>query len=545
MNNLTALLLSMTMIVALRAHPPAPSYQWARSMGDIGRDIGRAICTDQQGNVIVAGYFQEKITLFQTSYQGRGMDDLLLIKLDASGNIIWAKTAGGPLSDMAYGVATDRSGNIYLTGTFDSMAFFDNKVLFSYGKTDAFLAKYSPDGEIIWVQKAGGPDTDAAMAVAVDKEGSAYITGRFERFAAFGTTIITSSGFFDVFFAKYHRDGTLAWVKKAGGIKEDVGLGIAVDTFGNCYATGYFNETIDFQTDVLTTPSVSSEIFIVKIDSMGKYDWARQAGSLRGDAAYAIAVDEQRNSYITGYFADRAYFGQHTLEVVAYNDLFVAKYNAKGICLWARSAGGRLLDIGTGIAVAKDGSVYVTGIIDSTVFFESDTIFLSQRDDTFIAKWDRQGNYQWVKPAGGPNSQIGMAICTDHAAHIYLTGYYYNKLVFDDTTLTQQQDADIFVAQLFDPDLTLQVMPLTRHPWLRIYPNPAHHLLTLRPASYQAEKHLLRIMDTFGNVWWENSIVFVPEQEVSLDISGWKKGIYFLHISDEKQAASYRFMISR
>jgi hypothetical protein len=352
----------------------AQSFQWARSAGDIGRDAGRAVCVDKDGNVIVAGYFAGKIK-FDVTYTGRGLNDMFIAKFNPDGDLLWVKTAGGPLSDIAYGVAADNEGNIFVTGEFDSLAFFDSRVVFSAGKSDIFIAKYSSSGQLIWVERAGGQQSDAANAIAVDKDGGVYITGRFESFASFGTTVINSSGFYDVFFAKYDNDGNLAWVKKAGGVKEDVGLGIAVDTFNNCYATGYFNETVNFQVATLSTPSVSSEIFIIKIDSVGEYEWANQAGGLRGDAAYAIAVDDDRNSYITGYFADRAYFGQHTLDIVAYNDIFVAKYSAKGVCLWAKSAGGRLLDIGTGIDVANDGSVYVTGVIDSVVIFENDTVF--------------------------------------------------------------------------------------------------------------------------------------------------------------------------
>jgi hypothetical protein len=518
------------------------SFQWVRSFGDIGRDVGRAVCTDNQGNVIVAGYFQGDIKLGNVTYYGRGLDDIFLIKYDAEGKLLWAKTAGGPLADGAYGVATDKDGNIYIAGQFDSLVYFDNKVVFSNGKTDVFLAKYSASGQIIWVEKAGGPQSDGATAVAVDKEGSAYITGKFENFAAFGSRVINSAGFLDIFFAKYHADGSLVWIKRAGGIKEDAGLGIAVDTFGNCYATGYFNETANFEVEILSTPSTSAEIFIVKIDSVGEYEWAHQAGGLRGDVAYAIAVDEARNSYITGYFSDVAYFGQHTLQVVAYNDIFVAKYNAKGICQWARSAGGRLLDIGTGISVAKDGSIYITGVVDSVVFFENDTVFISRKDDTFVAKWDRNGNYQWVRLAGGPNSQIGMAICAGRQQDVYFTGYYYATIDFTDTVLVQQQDADIFLAKLYDPFMS-GIEKTQYAAEIKVYPNPCLKNFYLSSNAFSNRSVYVTITNLSGKTVIDALFNFSPEGNIIFDASEWSEGLYFIKTMTEHHTAASRMVI--
>jgi hypothetical protein len=519
----------------------AQTIQWARSGGEIERDAGRAVCSDKDGNIIVAGYFSGKV-FFDTLYQGRGTDDAFLVKFSKEGDLIWVITIGGPREDAAMGVDTDKEGNIYVTGEFDSLMILENKVLFSAGGKDIFLAKYNSNGQLIWAQRAGGTGYDSGNAISVDKNGSAYITGKFENFASFGTQVITSNGFFDIFFAKYDTDGNLLWLKKAGGVKEDVGLGIATDTLGNCYATGYFNETVDFEASILSTPSVSSEIFILKIDSVAEYDWVHQAGGLRGDVGYSIDVDFDRNSYITGYFTDIAYFGNNSVTAVSYNDIFVAKYSPKGLNLWAKSAGGRLLDIGTGVAVAKDGSVFVTGVIDSVVYFETDTIFLSRKDDVFIAKWDKNGNYKWVKTAGGVNSQIGLAICTGNDKDVYITGYFYSQIDFGDTIIYQPNDADIFVAKLNDPLLSDEVIKKQTIA-VNVYPNPVNDLTRIESDDFLNKVIELSITDIAGKVFLETKHQLMNINAIDLDISMLNEGIYFIRIESESFTFVQRVII--
>jgi len=520
----------------------AQSFEWVRSGGEIERDAGRAVCVDDEGNVIIAGYFSGKVT-FDTLYQGRGTDDAFITKFNAAGDLLWVKTLGGPLEDLAYGIDTDKDGNIYVTGDFDSLIIIENRVLFSSGGKDVFIAKFNSNGDLLWAERAGGMGFDSGNAIAVDKEGSVYVTGKFENFAAFGTEVVTSNGFFDVFFAKYDTDGNLVWLKSSGGVKEDVGLGIAIDTFNNCYATGYFHDVVDFEVAVLSTPSTSSEIFVLKIDSVGEYDFAVQAGSLRGDVAYAIAVDVNRNSYITGYFADIAFFESHSVTAVANNDVFVAKYSAKGVCLWVKSAGGRLLDIGTGIDVAEDGSVYITGVIDTIAFFETDTVFLSRKDDVFIAKYDRNGNYQWVKTAGGVNSQIPLALCIGHNKDVYITGYYYAQLDFGDTIIYQPNDADIFLAKLYDPLLSVfekQQETIS----VNLFPNPAWSSIHAESASFLNKELNIAITDISGKTVYE-TVKYIDDTSIEIDVSAFNNGLYLLQMVSDNFSATQRLVIAR
>jgi hypothetical protein len=509
----------------------AQVFEWARSAGELSRDAGRGICVDKDGNVIVAGYFSGKIKFDETTYEGRGIDDIFIAKYNPAGDLLWARTAGGPLDDIAVSVAADNEGNIFVAGSFDSIAFFDNVLLTSNGGIDGFITKYNTNGDLVWVKKIGGVGVDRGFAVAADYKGAAYITGTFEGFAAFGNSVLTSKGNADVYVAKYSADGDVEWAKRAGGNQEDLGLGIAVDFERGCYITGSFKNLADFGDEAFFTPSVSSEIYIAKIDSAGQWEWAEQAGGLTGDAGYAVAVDDQKNSYITGYFADEAYFGNFTLLARGYNDIFVAKYGAKGLCLWATHEGGTSLDLGTGIAVASDGSIFVSGAIDSIANFSIDTIGTGKRQDIFLAKWDKNGNYQWVREGGGANFQLAMAVAVGNDQDIYVTGYFYALLELGDTTLVQTQDADMFLLKYKDPLLSVAEYK-EDVPQLLLYPNPTSSAIVIKSSDLRIENIVL--YDVAGKIqssFTQKEITTESQDNLyRLNISHLAKGTYFCQI---------------
>lgn len=517
----------------------AQNLEWARSAGELSRDAGRGVCVDVAGNVIVTGYFSGLIK-FDETYTGRGSDDIFIAKFDSDGNILWVKTAGGPNDDIAIGVAADNEGNIFVAGSFDSVAFFDNVLLTSNGKKDVFIAKYNSAGDLIWVKRAGGAGFDQAFAITVDKFGEVYVTGVFEGFAGFGNNLLTSKGNTDIFIAKYDVSGNTIWAKRAGGSKEDFGFSIATDFERSCYITGSFNGLADFGNTTIEAPSVSSEIYIAKIDSLGQWEWIQQAGGLTGDAAYAIAVDNDRNAYITGYYSAIAYFGGYSLEAQAYNDIFVAKYSTKGLCVWAKSAGFLGLDIGTGISVAGDGSVFVAGAIDSIGVFESDTIGAANDQDMFLAKWDKFGNYQWVRSGEGANFQLAMATAVGKEKEVYVAGYYYAVLELGDTTLIQTQDADMFLLKYKDPMLSNAEILFGKNE-LRIYPNPFQNSFYIN--FNRSMPDLIEVYSNIGQLQ-PAEIKTMNNNTVSVSLSNASSGIYFLKCVIGKEIITKKVIVN-
>ncbi len=236
------------------------------------------------------------------------------------------------------------------------------------------------------------------------------------------------------------------WAKKAGGTSNESGKSIAVDDNGNSYVTGYFYGSATFGTTTLS----GSGIFVAKMDSNGNWLWAKQAGGLYSGYSYGIAVDANENSYVTGYFSGSATFGTTTLTSSSeyYSDIFVAKLDSSGNWLWAKQAGGTDCHDGYGIAVDADGNSYVTGYFYGSATFSTTILTSNGYEDIFVAKLDSSGNWLWAKKAGGTNYDDGYGIAVDANGNSYVTGYFLGDADFGNTTLTSSGGSDIFVAKL-------------------------------------------------------------------------------------------------
>mgnify|MGYP000106108991 CR=1 FL=1 len=213
-----------------------------------------------------------------------------------------------------------------------------------------------------WAKGIGSDDYLYSQNISTDASGNCYITGYFQGTATFGTTQITSSGNSDIFIAKYDTEGNFQWVRKAGGTtNSDAGNGISADASGNCYITGYFQGTATFGTTQITI-SGYSDIFIAKYDTDGNFQWVKKAGGVEYDEGYGIAVDASGNCYVTGFFRQTATFGTTQITSSGNSDIFIAKYDTDGNFQWVRKAGSTNYDYGNGIATDASGNCYVTGV---------------------------------------------------------------------------------------------------------------------------------------------------------------------------------------
>ena len=181
-----------------------------------------------------------------------------------------------------------------------------------YFMLNVSLSAQTPEWQ--WATNAGGSDVDFGNGIAIDSNDNSYIIGYFEYSASFGSYSVTSYGSTDIFVAKIDTNGNWQWAVNAGGISSDSGYAIAVDSNGNSFVTGYYRDNANFGPYILTSNGVQ-DIFIAKIDTNGNWQWAASAGGSSDDIARAIAIDNNGNSYITGNFRNTA--------VIIYIDYFI------------------------------------------------------------------------------------------------------------------------------------------------------------------------------------------------------------------------------
>jgi PKD repeat protein len=264
------------------------NFVWAKSMGGTSTDWGRAIAFDSADNVYTTGVFQETVDFDPGpgiyNLYSAGFRDIFVSKLDSSGNFVWAKSMGGAGCDEGYGIAVDSTGNVYTTGELEGTADFDPGAgtynLTSAGHYDICVSKLDSSGNFIWARSMGGTEGDEGICIAVDSAGSVHTTGRFQGTADFdpgaGTYNLTSAGQWDTFVSKLDSSGNFVWAKSTGGASWEERDGIAVDSSGNVYTTGEFQDAADFDPGPGTYSLTSAgdwDIFVSKLDGPDDIDY--------------------------------------------------------------------------------------------------------------------------------------------------------------------------------------------------------------------------------------------------------------------------------
>ncbi len=365
----------------------------------------------------------------------------------------WARQTEGLASAEGFATATDPWGNAFVTGFFIGSTTFGSTTI-SGGPI--FVAKYNPDGNLIWIASADGTSNDKGNAITVDTSGDAYITGTFSAFGnstTFGDTTITGTDGENIFVAKIDSSGTWLWAVQAGsptgGLQNnDFGSGIDVDAAGNSYICGNFKSTVDFG-DTSLVSAGSSDIFVAKYNSSGEFQWARRAGGLAGDFANAISVDISGNSYVTGGFLGTADFEDTTFVSKGDDDLFIAKYNTASELEWIHHVGGTTTDHGTGIGLDGSNNAYICGALNSAYATFGDTTLNAafEGSNIFLAKCNSEGEFLWARLAGDRFHGNVQSLSADPSGNFFITGYYAGLAIFAGDTMSTSTFADrnIFV----------------------------------------------------------------------------------------------------
>lgn len=423
-------------------------YQWSQQSGGAGNweDGFNAITVDDVGNIYVTGYSDE----------GATNKDYVTIKYLADGSLAWKSHYSGLGSDdddAASDIATDPSGNVYVTG---SSAGYSSTYW-----TDFATIKYNAAGDTLWTARLGGSGmpNDRATALAVDGKGYAYVTGYVEGPVEERYNYAT---------VKYTPDGDTAWVRtyNGAGSDEDRAYAVAVDDDRNVIVTG-------------SSWGTFNDYATLKYDSTGALKWvARYNGPANSeDYAWDLKVDLSGYIYVTGY---------STGTNLKY-DCLTIKYNPQGGEEWVARYNGpdNLHDYATKLGIDDHSNVFITGYSEN-----APSPYISTTD-ILTVKYDSEGNEKWVHRYNGPgnyNDQAG-DIWVDESGLAYVTG---------SCTYYQQTAPPELVALKFSAPNAI-AHPVSGPVWFNGYPNPASDDFMVT-VSMNAINGILEITDLSGRL---------------------------------------------
>jgi hypothetical protein len=360
----------------------------------------------------------------------------------------WAQRFGGSSGDQVLGVATDAAGNIVVVGSFRSTANFGGANLVSPGGMDVFIAKYSASGAHLWSKRFGGSGDELAQTVAIDRSGAIVVGGYFASASidlGGGAHANAAPGVWDGFVAKYSSTGQYLWSSTFGGVNQDSVEGLAVDSSGDVVATGLFKGTnIDFAGRALSSTWGGPDTFIVKLSGVdGASIWAKNINCGGPDLGSGVAIDQDDSIFVAGQFFGTADFGGGALTTAGMNDVYLAKYSPSGGFVWAKRFGAANDDLAASVAVDGGGNVAITGVFYGSVAFGGATLRNPSNvmSDVFVAKFTGNGAHIWSKSFGGDYADYGVAIAADLDGNVLVTGTFNGTVSFGGAALTSASTA--------------------------------------------------------------------------------------------------------
>ena len=464
-----------------------PSLEWTTQSGSTLNDVGVAVTSDFNGNVYTTGYFAGTADFDPGSGTANLSTDpveynIFIQKLDSTGAYQWAHQIGSPYeTDIPQAIKTDANGNVLITGRFRWTVDFNpgsgTANLTSQGTwgipgsyDDIFVLKLDSLGNYVWAVRAGGLQGDRANDMIIDANNNIITTGLFKGSnidfdPGVGNAYPLDFGNNDIFIYKLNASGTYQWVKSYGSTANDQGNALVQDSQGNIYVVGTYSAAIDFEpTNPSNIPNANSggtDIFILKLNSLGNFIWAKTIGGTGADNAYSVKVDGNDDVYVTGNFTGTVDFdpSTSTQNLISSGDLdnFVLKLTSAGNFVWAKKFGGTGQDVARDLAVQPSGNSIVSGYFSGSSDFNpgsaTNTLTSNGGRDIFQLYLDNNGNYLNAFSMGSTANDAAFDMYQNSAGNIYTTGYFGGSMDFDPSsstsTFTNFGNSDVYTQKTF------------------------------------------------------------------------------------------------
>ncbi|MES2617762.1 MAG: SBBP repeat-containing protein [Bacteroidota bacterium] len=518
-----------------------PSFNWVKKYGNnTYYDNGRSVALDPSGNVLATGYMN---------------DTFYIAKLNSSGNTIWYhELMGLPTaieSDASGNIYV--AGGFKSTVDFDPGV---NKVeLTSIGDMDNFVLKLDASGNLLWVKSFGSTYYDRTTNMTLDKWGNILLTGNFANTVDFdpgsGTANKTEVGSYDIFILKLNNNGDFSWVEAFGDSYYDESFSITADNNGNVFLASAVFGTVDFNpgSGIDTKTSAGNyDIFITKLDSSGVYVKTLQIGSTGVDNISSITCDGSDNLFACGTFSNTVDFdpgsGTANLTATGISNFYILKLNTAGQYVWAKSMGngngaGGLMSL----TLDNKSGVYVIGNFSDTVDFNPgagvNKLYVSKgiyykKDslDICIFKLDSSGNYQWARGIGGSGYDAGYDIAVDNSGNVYTTGAFWSTVDFDPNSgiynVTSSGKYDAFIHKMSGGLTDIKSKSAPQQSFI-IYPNPNDGLFAVDHQS--TNPYTIEIYNTLGMLLYSNTAT----GKTMIDIQNYSTGMYIVKLVEAGQ----------
>jgi gliding motility-associated-like protein len=419
------------------------SQNWGKNTESAFVNEAMDIEVDASGNSYVCGYITGEtafdVTVVEPQALGNG--DIYVAKYNSSGQLTWVRRYGGSFSDRAYDLAIDSDQNIYITGQYYGTVNFGTYILNSTANSkDIFLLKMDPSGEVLWARSEGGSGSENASGITTDNLNNLILTGQYTGSSSIGGLSLSSTfdpnlnaPAADLFISKYTSNGDPIWVLNGQAKYEDRGLAVHTDFNNNIYMTGQFSDTLVFSSQTIYNIGYNVG-FLAKINPQGSLQWLRtiRAGMV---LAYDLEVDNQGDIVVVGDFIGNLQYttpsGINTITNPYSKQIFALKTNSNGNYIWGTSLGSDNTLSARSISTDVARDIYITGFFscDWTEMQTNQGIFNSVGfKDAYLWKVSNSGLTTYVKQFGGKRDDEGHGVAIANGISPIICGSYTENL---------------------------------------------------------------------------------------------------------------------
>ena len=393
---------------------------WAKQLGGPVKDYGYGIAVSDNGRIAITGSFSEQLNIDDQQLIASGATDAYIAVFSNDGSVDWTRTIGGKYYDYASDIHFDNEGNLLVSGWFSGITTFTSYAIESTNHNDGFLAKYNSAGDFEWVVQFEGEGPQVVNSISTDASNNYYVGGQFENTMTVSGTEITSSGFYDAFVLKTDADGNTQWIEGFGGEQSDNIYTIRATSAGDVYAAGYFAQSMFVESTEYVAKGFDDG-FALKLNTNGQVEWSTQFGASGWEYARSIDVNSGMVA-VGGYFSGSITIGSEKFNAFGgeYDyDQFTAFYSSTdGQLLDAVTMGGNNSDFTYDvIADVAQGGFYVAGEFYGTHQFENSITNSAGNNDGIVLRYGPEPVIEETTPLFGFNHTL-----SNDTLQIHLSG---------------------------------------------------------------------------------------------------------------------------
>lgn len=388
------------------------------------------VAVDEFDNSYTVGQYINTIDVDGTSYTSAGLQDEIIVKYDANGNVLWATSIGGTQSDWAGEIVYDGIGNVWVCGQFSGTLIAGTQSITSNGGGDAYLVKLdAATGTPLFASNGGGSGSnDDGNAIAADGAGNIFVFGdagstNFD----WGGLTMSATGTNDAYIIKFDNSGTPLWLSKCTGGSADFTYAGAADPAGNSYICGVtLSTTLNVNGNAIVTGT--NDHFVTKFDANGNEVWTNLFDG--GGNPYDMAVDDWGNVYFTLSGGTGTYGPFVVSSTNGGGDALLGKINTDGSWSWIQMFGGTGLDEGLAVDCDAAGNVFWTGTFEGTMNMGGFILSSNSQKKAFLSKLDSAGTVIWaLNSKGGTGSHYTYGVSATTGNDVWFTGYGSDHIV--------------------------------------------------------------------------------------------------------------------